>query len=164
MRYHTRLEADMRGWWRRTVPWLVALVTACAAPPVQELALVDMVPAGDIDPTREAPVRRVYFDPNSAALTPEAMATLDEIVADPARSTWKQIVLAGHTDRVGSERGNVRLSASRAEAVRRYLVDAGVPATIIAEAVRGEREQLVETPDGTAEPQNRRVELYIRDR
>lgn len=146
---------------RLAIVLLVGGLAACATEPAQELALADMLPTRDPDATAEAPAARLFFEVGSSTLDDDARATLDALLADPARPGWRQLLLAGHTDRVGPERGNSALSKARAEAVRRYLVAAGVPETLIASAARGEREGLVATPDNTPEPQNRRVELYI---
>ena len=73
-----------------------------------------------------------------------------------------EIIVIGHTDRVGSEEDNDRLSRQRAETVSRLIQSAGIEATRIETTGRGEREPLVDTADGVAEPRNRRVEIRIR--
>lgn len=139
-------------------------LAACATAPARELAVADMLPKGDHGSLPAAPTYMVFFDLDSAALTPDATAVLDGVAADPTRPKWTAIVLAGHADRSGSERLNTRLSADRVEVVRQYLLRAGLPADLIASRVHGERQALVGTPDGTVEPQNRRVEIYLREK
>jgi OmpA-OmpF porin, OOP family len=141
------------------IPLLLAFA-ACATGPAQELAVADMLPVNEAG-VPAAPAYTLFFDLDSAALTADAAATLDRLVADPARPRWTRLILAGHADRSGSERHNKTLSSDRAEAVRRHLLAAGVPANLIAAVAFGEQRGLVGTPDGTAEPQNRRVEIYI---
>ena len=70
--------------------------------------------------------------------------------------------MIGHTDRVGSVEDNDRLSIQRAESVRDQLVKAGIAASMISIAGRGEREPAQATADGVAEPANRRVEISVR--
>ena len=73
-----------------------------------------------------------------------------------------EIVVIGHTDRVGSVQANDLLSRQRAETVRGFLLEAGFQAASMEVAGRGEREPLVPTPDEIAEPLNRRVEINVR--
>ena len=68
--------------------------------------------------------------------------------------------IEGHTDTVGSERLNQALSERRAEAVRDDLVRRhGIAAARLETVGFGETSLLVPTPDGTAEPRNRRVQV-----
>ena len=70
--------------------------------------------------------------------------------------------MTGHTDRVGSEADNDRLSLQRAEAVRAMLIQRGINSSFLRAVGRGEREPLIPTPDEQAEPRNRRVEVIVR--
>ena len=133
---------------------------ACATVPAQELAVADMLPVSEAV-TPHAPAYIVFFDLDSAEVTAEAAAILDQVISDPARPRWRRITLAGHADRLGSSRYNRGQSAERVEAVRRYLVAAGLPAALITSVAFGENRGLVGTPDGAIEPQNRRVEIYL---
>jgi outer membrane protein OmpA-like peptidoglycan-associated protein len=73
-----------------------------------------------------------------------------------------ELTVAGHTDSLGTDQYNDALSLRRAERVRGLLVARGIsPASIVAVG-RGKREPLVPTPDGVAEPRNRRVEITVR--
>ena len=139
-------------------------LAACTTCPARELAVADMLPKTDHGSLPAAPAYIVFFDLESAALTPDATAILDGMATDPTRPKWTAIVLAGHADRSGSERSNTTLSADRVETVRRYLLRAGIPADLIASRAHGEGQALVGTPDGRVEPQNRRVEIYLREK
>jgi len=68
----------------------------------------------------------------------------------------------GHTDTVGADAFNDKLSLERAQTVREILIGMGVPAQNITAAGRGRRELLVPTADNVSEPRNRRVELNVR--
>ena len=81
-----------------------------------------------------------------------------EITARPA----PDIVVVGHTDRVGTVADNDRLAKRRAESFKKRLQERGLADDAIQTAGRGEREPLIETPDETAEPRNRRVEILVR--
>jgi len=104
----------------------------------------------------------LYFLENRDELTPESKPILTQVIAEIARFPAPEIVVIGHTDRVGPLARNDALSLQRAGRMRDELVKAGVdPARIRVEG-RGEREPLVPTPDEVAEPRNRRVEINIR--
>ena len=104
----------------------------------------------------------VQFEPNGNRLAAGADAVLAEMRGALALLPAPEVVVTGHTDRVGSVEANDRLSLARAEAVRELLVAAGVPASAITVAGRGEREPAVPTADEVAEARNRRVEIKIR--
>jgi outer membrane receptor protein involved in Fe transport/outer membrane protein OmpA-like peptidoglycan-associated protein len=101
----------------------------------------------------------VFFDFNKSDLTPEALSIVDQAAhnAGPAKVT--EINVTGHTDTVGSDAYNMRLSRRRAEAVAAQLEKDGVPASEIAIFAKGKHDLLVPTKDGVREPQNRRVQI-----
>jgi outer membrane protein OmpA-like peptidoglycan-associated protein len=104
----------------------------------------------------------VFFDWNKADIRPEAQRIIETAAANRKTANVTRLEVTGHADRSGSDRYNERLSMRRAEAVRAELVRLGVPASEIAIFAKGEREPLVQTPDGVREPQNRRVEIVLK--
>ncbi len=104
----------------------------------------------------------VQFEPNGNRLAAGADAVLTELRAALANLPAAEVVITGHTDRMGTVEANDRLSLVRAEAVREILVTAGVARSAITVAGRGEREPAVPTADEVAEARNRRVEIKIR--
>ena len=104
----------------------------------------------------------LYFLEGKDTLTPESQPVLQQILAEIARRPSPEIVIIGHTDRVGSVSSNDTLSLRRAEKVRDSFVSLGIPADRIQVAGRGEREPLVPTDDEVPEPRNRRVEISVR--
>ena len=104
----------------------------------------------------------VQFEANTNRLAPSAEPVLADMRAALARLPAAEVVVTGHTDRVGSVEANDKLSLARAEAVRELLVAAGVDRAQISVVGRGEREPAVPTADEVAEPRNRRVEIKIR--
>ena len=104
----------------------------------------------------------VNFRSGSNELTPESLPVLDRLRAEIARRPVPELVVIGHTDRVGRLEANDELSLRRAEAVKAMLVRSGIPAAQIETAGRGEREPLLPTADEVAEPLNRRVEINVR--
>jgi outer membrane protein OmpA-like peptidoglycan-associated protein len=104
----------------------------------------------------------VYFVQGTQTLTPESLPLLDALKAALAANPAGEVIVTGHTDRVGSLADNDRLSVARADAVRALLVAAGVPGERITVGGRGEREPIVPTADEVDEPRNRRVEIKLR--
>lgn len=113
--------------------------------------------------TPVAPKRFVlYFATGGNELSVEAAAQLPAIVAEVAAVPAGEVIVVGHTDRVGTVEANDALSLRRAQAVRDRLVAAGVAADKAVAVGRGEREPAVDTADEVAEPRNRRVEIRVR--
>ncbi|MDP3539695.1 MAG: OmpA family protein [Azonexus sp.] len=104
----------------------------------------------------------LYFEPGGNVLTPESQAVLARMQQEIVERAAAEVMVIGHTDRVGSEQGNDALSKKRAEAVRNLLIDAGVAAEKLEAVGRGERDPLVATEDEVDEPKNRRVEINLR--
>jgi OmpA-OmpF porin, OOP family len=104
----------------------------------------------------------LYFFENRDELTPDSRQMLARVVDEIARRPAPEIVVIGHTDRVGPVPYNDTLSLRRAERVRDELVKVGIAAERIRVEGRGEREPLVPTADEVAEPRNRRVEISVR--
>lgn len=104
----------------------------------------------------------LYFLEGRDELTPDSRAVLARILDEIARRPAPEIVVIGHTDRVGAVPFNDALSLRRAERVRDELVNVGIAADRILLAGRGEREPLVPTADEVGEARNRRVEINVR--
>ena len=96
------------------------------------------------------------------SLTADSAALARTVLAEIAARPVADVVVIGHTDRAGELDYNDRLSRQRAEALRARLVELGGDPARISVAGRGEREPLVPTGDGVAEPRNRRAELSVR--
>jgi outer membrane protein OmpA-like peptidoglycan-associated protein len=104
----------------------------------------------------------LYFLADTDEFTPESRQVVPQIFAEIARRPAPEIVIIGHTDRIGSVPYNDALSLKRAERVREELQKLGIPRVRISVAGRGEREPEVATADEVAEPRNRRVEINVR--
>jgi outer membrane protein OmpA-like peptidoglycan-associated protein len=104
----------------------------------------------------------LYFVEGSDQFTDSSKQVLAAVLADIAKHPVPDIVVIGHTDAVGSNASNDALALRRAETVRAMMVAQGIAASSIVAVGRGKRELLVPTPDGVAEPRNRRVEIVVR--
>ena len=108
------------------------------------------------------PVSFLLYFLEGDQLTPASQQVVQQIFDEIKRRPAPEIVVIGHTDRVGAVLDNDKLSLQRAWKVRDDLVKLGIPADQIQVAGRGEREPLVPTEDEVREPKNRRVEISVR--
>jgi outer membrane protein OmpA-like peptidoglycan-associated protein len=109
-----------------------------------------------------APKNFVLYFAEGDELTAESKLELEKVFTEIAARPAADIVVVGHTDRVGKLEDNDALSKRRAEKVRLELIGRGLGADSIQAAGRGEREPLVPTADEVKEPRNRRVEINVR--
>ncbi len=103
----------------------------------------------------------IFFDTGKTALKPGAKSTLSKIAAQLRADNNVKISVEGHTDSVGGEDKNQVLSEKRAEAVREYLVNQGLPADKISAVGKGKDEPVATNKTPAGRQQNRRVELII---
>ncbi len=68
---------------------------------------------------------------NKSTLKPAGKTTLNDLVRDLNAAKYDKIQVIGHTDRIGSDAYNLKLSERRADSVKDYLVDKGVPANLV---------------------------------
>lgn len=101
----------------------------------------------------------VYFALDSWILTDQAEETLDDAVA--AADAGGRFAVVGHSDAVGAERQNERMSKLRAEAVADALIARGIPNSAIDVSWQGANDLAVATAGGTPEQANRRVTIAL---
>jgi outer membrane protein OmpA-like peptidoglycan-associated protein len=101
------------------------------------------------------------FEFDEAELRPSDRELLSRIAGILLTSTDYTVSVNGHTDDVGTDEYNQKLSARRAEAVRAYLVEAGVSKEILGVTGHGKTRPLVPGASEEARAKNRRVELGI---
>jgi outer membrane protein OmpA-like peptidoglycan-associated protein len=101
----------------------------------------------------------VFFDFNKSDLAPQAIGIVDTAARNASANKVTQLTVTGHTDTVGSDAYNMRLSRRRAESVAAQLEKDGIPASEIEIVAKGKRDLLVPTTDGVREPRNRRVQI-----
>jgi OmpA-OmpF porin, OOP family len=105
--------------------------------------------------------KNVYFDFDKADLLPESKLELDRVALFLRKSTNITLEIGGHTDDVGSNAANQKLSEERANAVRAYLTGRGVMGTRLKAVGYGKSKPLVKGTSEAARAQNRRVEMTI---
>ncbi len=104
----------------------------------------------------------LYFLPGSTLLTEESLQKVPEVIAAMDQDAPIEINIIGHSDSVGKEEYNLRLSLNRATAVKRLLQKEVPRISNVYVQSYGENDPLVATADGVAEPRNRRVEILVR--
>ncbi|MFN8624751.1 MAG: OmpA family protein [Candidatus Binatia bacterium] len=137
-------------------------LTAGAEPIAPPPAPVAQAPAPPTAPKKKIVLRSVHFDFDKATLKAEAKPILDEAVQVLKQEGSVDIVVEGHTDSVGTEQYNLRLSRRRAETVRRYLVEHGVASGRITAEGLGESKPVASNDTAGGRAQNRRVELHVK--
>ena len=101
----------------------------------------------------------VFFDFNKSDLTSQAQQIVDQAASNAGPAKVTRLTVTGHTDTVGSDAYNMRLSRRRAESVAARLEKDGIASSEIEIVAKGKRDLLVPTADGVREPQNRRVQI-----
>jgi len=104
----------------------------------------------------------LYFEEGSTVLLEDSKNTLLELFAEVAKRQAVEVQVTGHTDTLGKESDNDRLSEERAQAIKEILIAQGLKSNFIRAVGRGSRELLIPTPPNVREPRNRRVEVIVR--
>ena len=104
----------------------------------------------------------LYFGVDTSELTEESRAILPDIMTTVKARRVPEVTVIGHTDTTGNSASNYKLGLERAQAIRALLLKAGLDASLVEVESHGEGDLLQKTPDNTAEPRNRRVEITIR--
>ena len=104
----------------------------------------------------------LWFENDTTKLADASKETLMEILRKIKIHKPKEIHIVGHTDRVGTDLYNLKLSSRRANFLREFLTSKGIKSSTLFVFFLGESRPLVYTEDEVAEPLNRRVEIMIR--
>jgi OOP family OmpA-OmpF porin len=101
------------------------------------------------------------FDFDKSAVKPAGKAALDDLLLKLKGMNTEVVVTVGHTDSVGSNEYNQKLSLRRAEAVKAYLVGAGMEATRVYIEGKGETQPLADNATAEGRAKNRRVTVEV---
>ena len=99
------------------------------------------------------------FDFDKSALKPAAVASLNSLAGKVKSLTLEVIVAVGHTDSVGTDAYNQKLSIRRAEAVKKHLVSQGIDAKRIYVEGKGESQPVADNKTAEGRAKNRRVQI-----
>lgn len=106
-------------------------------------------------------LRNVHFDTGQATMKTSSFRALRDLVDAMKRKTTMVVEIAGHTDDVGADIDNLRLSQKRAEAVQSYLFRLGIPRNRVIAKGYGETEPVAKNDSNTNRAKNRRTEVRI---
>ncbi|MBT9504803.1 MAG: OmpA family protein [Burkholderiaceae bacterium] len=119
-------------------------------------------------PVRPVPVSEkvtfaadAFFDFDKSVLKTEAKAKLDDLVGKTGGINLEVIIAVGHTDSVGTDAYNQKLSVSRSEAVKAYLVSKGVEKNRVYTEGKGEKQPVADNKTSEGRAKNRRVEIEV---
>jgi len=132
---------------------------AAAPPPPAPAPAPAVVPA----PTSEKVTfaADAFFDFDKSVLKPEGRAKLDDLVSKMQGLNLEVIIAVGHTDSIGTDAYNQRLSVRRAEAVKSYLVSKGVEKNRVYTEGKGEKQPVADNKTAEGRAKNRRVEIEV---
>jgi len=146
---------------------LLLPLAALAAPPAA--APAPATPTAGATPADSAPAEAakpdplvIYFDSGSATVPEKGLAVLDHASRLYRDGNPIVMIITGSTDSTGSADRNLLLSEQRDQAVLRGLVARGIPTERFQLLAKGETDPHVTGSKGTAEPENRRVEITWR--
>ena len=144
-----------------------ALVAAAPAPAVAPAA----APAAAAPAAKPAPAPAVatkvtyaadaFFDFDKSVLKPEGKAKLDDLASKVKDINLEVIIAVGHTDSVGSDAYNQKLSVRRSEAVKAYLVSKGIEKNRVYTEGKGEEQPVADNKTKEGRAKNRRVEIEV---
>ncbi len=106
-------------------------------------------------------LNNIFFEFGSSKLENESFPELDRLIEVMRKNQNMAIEMQGHTDNVGSAEVNLRLSQSRADAVRDYLVSKGIPLGRVSSVGFGEAKPIANNETTEGQAKNRRVEFVI---
>jgi OmpA-OmpF porin, OOP family len=102
-----------------------------------------------------------FFDFDKAVVKPAGKAKLDDLVGKIKGINLEVIIAVGHTDSVGSDAYNQKLSVRRAEAVKAYLVSKGIEKNRVYTEGKGEKQPVASNKTAEGRAKNRRVEIEV---
>ena len=102
-----------------------------------------------------------FFDFNKSVLKPEAKAKLDDLTGKLKGISLEVIIAVGHTDAIGGEAYNQKLSVRRAEAVKAYLVSKGIEPNRVYTEGKGKKQPVADNKTAEGRAKNRRVEIEV---
>ncbi len=103
----------------------------------------------------------MLFDFDKSVIKPEGKAKLDDL-SNKIRGINLEVVIAiGHTDSIGTDEYNQKLSVRRAESVKAYLVSKGVEPNRIYTEGKGEKQPVATNKTAEGRAKNRRTEIEV---
>ncbi len=141
----------------------VAAPAVAAPPPPAPRAAPAPAPAAAQAPaaSKVTYAADTFFDFDKSVLMPAGKAKLDDLVGKVKGINLEVIIAVGHTDSVGNDAYNQKLSVRRAEAVKAYLVTKGIEKNRIYTEGKGEKQPVADNKTKAGRAKNRRVEIEV---
>jgi OOP family OmpA-OmpF porin len=102
-----------------------------------------------------------FFDFDKSVLKAEGKAKLDDLVGKVKAINLEVVIAVGHTDAVGTDAYNQKLSVARSEAVKAYLVSKGIEKNRVYTEGKGEKQPVADNKTSEGRAKNRRVEIEV---
>ena len=142
-------------------PAPVAPVAAAPAPAPAAAPAPAPAPAPAAAPAKVTYAADAFFDFDKSVLKTEGKAKLDDLVSKVKAISLEVIIAVGHTDSVGGDAYNQKLSVARSEAVKAYLVSKGIEKNRVYTEGKGEKSPVADNKTSDGRAKNRRVEIEV---
>lgn len=114
-----------------------------------------------IEKERAYVVENLFFASNDTTILPQSERALQELYEFLSENAILRIKIIGHTDNVGSDEDNIKLSQGRSESIKNEMIKRGIDASRIETEGRGEKEPVATNETEEGRQQNRRVEFVV---
>ncbi|NMM13217.1 MAG: OmpA family protein [Rhodoferax sp.] len=141
-----------------------AIVAPVAVAPVAQEsapAAAPVVAPVPVAATKVTYAADAFFDFDKSVLKPAGKAKLDDLIGKVKGINLEVIIAVGHTDSVGSDAYNQKLSIKRSEAVKAYLVSKGIEKNRVYTEGKGEKQPVADNKTKDGRSKNRRVEIEV---
>ena len=146
--------------WRNS-NWTPATAAKGCGAVVEAPVVVKSTPAVVPAATKITYAADAFFDFDKAVLKPAGKDKLNDLLSKIKGINLEVIIAIGHTDSVGSDTYNQKLSVRRAEAVKAYLVSKGIEKNRIFTEGKGEKQPVADNKTTQGRAKNRRVEIEV---
>ena len=114
-----------------------------------------------IEPPKDFVLENVYFDTGKSSLKPNSFKALNDLVEIRKIKNTMIGEIQGHTDNVGKDEENMKLSQDRADEVRKYLVSKGIEAARVTSKGYGPTMPIADNASDAGKAKNRRTSLKV---
>ena len=144
---------------------------AAPAAPAEPAKPATPAPAKPAEPSKPAPssVRQsvviqadALFDFDKSVVRPDGKKSIDDALSKISGVDLEMVIATGHTDSIGTDAYNQRLSERRAQAVKDYLVSKGIPASKVTTIGKGESQPVATNKTKEGRQKNRRVDIEFK--